>query len=135
MAMHRAMNDMFGESLRMGPRWMMEQFSQPLPVDVYETDDALVVEAALPGFEPEAVDITINHDVVTIKAEASEDDEQARTYHLRERVGYESFERQITLPIKINADGASAIFKNGILTLTLPKAEETRPKRVSIKAG
>jgi len=129
------MNEMFDDvDFRRGPRWMAEQFARPLPVDVYETADAMVIEAALPGFDPEAVDITVNRDVVTIKADASDADDEDRTYHLRERAAANSFERQIVLPVKINTEAAEAVFKNGILTLTLPKAEETKPKRVSIKA-
>ncbi len=133
--MYRVMNEMFDDAdFRRGPRWMAEQFARPLPVDVFETEDAMVIEAALPGFEPEKVDITVNRDVVTIKADAPADDDENRTYHVRERVEPASLERQITLPVKINAEAAEAVFKNGILTLTLPKAEETKPKRVNIKA-
>ncbi len=135
MAMHRAMNQMMDDAdLRRGPRWAREQFARVLPVDLYETDDALVLETALPGFEPDAVDITINRDELTIKATRPASDDAPRSYHLRERPDVESVERVIALPDKIDANAAEAVFKNGVLTLTLPKAEETKPKRVSVTA-
>lgn len=133
--LYHAMSEMFDDDVfRRGPRWMAEQFARPLPVDVYETEDAMVIEAALPGFDPDAVDITINRNVVTIKATGDETEDENRTYHLRERVAA-SFERQIELPVQIDAAAAEAVFKNGILILTLPKAEETKPKRINIKTA
>ncbi len=134
--LYRAMNEMLDDTdFFRGPRWMAEQFTRPLPVDVYETEDAMVIEAALPGFEPDAVDITINRNVVTIKANSDETEAEDRTYHLRERAAQASFERQIELPVQIDAAATEAVFKNGILILTLPKAEETKPKRINIKTA
>lgn len=133
--LYRAMNEMLDDAdVFHGYRWAREQFTRVLPVDLYETDDALVLETALPGFEPDAVDITINRDELTIKATRPAQDDAPRSYHLRERAVVESVERLITLPDKVNADAAEAVFKNGVLTLTLPKAEESKPKRVSVMA-
>lgn len=135
LAMRRAMDELFNDmDFQWGPRGMQKRTAQILPLDVYETEDNLVVEAALPGFDPDAVEITISKDELTITAERNSESDETNNYHLRERPIASKVERTITLPDTINADAAEATFKNGVLTLTLPKAEETKPKRITVKA-
>jgi HSP20 family protein len=104
-----------------------------LPLDVSENDDAFIVTASVPGMNPDDLDITISDNVLTIKGEYKADetikDEQ---YHIRER-RYGSFGRSITLPVTVNADDVSANYEDGILTLTVPKAEEVKPRRIAVK--
>jgi HSP20 family protein len=101
---------------------------------MYQTEDEVVLKASLPGFKPEQVQVNVTGDVLTIKGEAREEQEtQERAYHVRER-RWGSFERSLMLPSGVAADKARADFENGILTVTLPKAEEARPKTISIKA-
>lgn len=105
-----------------------------LPVDVYQTDDDIVIEATAPGIKPDALDISVTADSVTILGETSEEREvEGRRYHVRER-RYGIFSRTVALPTPVNADKADAVFENGILTLTLPKVEEVKPKSIKIKA-
>ena len=103
-------------------------------LDVYETDEALMVKGALPGVRPEEVDISVTGDVLTIKGETkSEEETKEGNYHRRE-LRYGSFARSIPLPTRVNHDKAEATFENGILTVTLPKAEEVKPKSIKIAA-
>ncbi len=103
-------------------------------VDMYQTDDDVIVKATLPGVKPEAIQISITGDAVTLRGEVSEENKVTEaTYHLKER-RYGSFARSLTLPSPVVADKARAEFENGVLTLTLPKAEEVKPKTITVKA-
>jgi HSP20 family protein len=119
-----------------------EAFTRPLSlmnlsmpvVDMYQTDEDVVIEMAVPGLKPEDVHITITGDTLTVRGEYKDEGEKKnRTYHIRERQ-YGAFERSILLPTEVNADKAKAEFDNGMLTITLPKAEEVRPKTITVKA-
>jgi len=108
-------------------------FAAPL-INLYETNDNLVVQAALPGLKPENLEISVTGDVLTIKGtvNAEKGEKPSETYHRREWQRA-SFERSLTLPWEVNADKATSSFENGVLTLTLPKAEAIKPKRLQIK--
>ena len=127
-------------------RWMEESFLSPafeglyegiVPVDVYQTDNDVVVKAVLPGVRPEDIHISITGDNLVIRGEVREEigtnGGGDRQYHIRER-RYGRFSRSLILPTMVDADKAKAEFENGILTLTLPKAEEVRPKTITVKA-
>jgi HSP20 family protein len=106
-------------------------------IDLYQTADDVVVQAALPGFGANDVQITVTNDVLTLRGESRWQDGNGNgdknfTYHLREH-RFGSFERSIALPVPVQSDKAKAEFQNGILTITLPKAEAVRPKTISIK--
>jgi HSP20 family protein len=103
-------------------------------LDVIENDDAYVVRASLPGFKAEEINIKVEDDVLTLMAEHAEEREEGDdSYLLRER-SYGSFRRSIRLPAGVSADEAIAEVADGILTLTLPKREEIKPKQIEIKA-
>jgi len=105
-----------------------------LAIDLYETDKDVIVKTAVPGVRPEDVDIKITADVLTIQGEEKEEqDVKKENYHLRER-RYGRFSRSVALPVPVQADKAEAVFENGLLTLTLPKVEEVRPKTIKVKA-
>jgi HSP20 family protein len=104
-------------------------------VDIFETKDGLVLEAELPGLKQEDFDLTIEDNVITLKGERRfEKKADSDNYHRVERA-YGSFTRSFTLPQSISSDGAEAHFVNGILTVSLPKREETKAKKIEIKAG
>ena len=106
-----------------------------LALDVSENDDAFMVEAAMPGINPDELDITLEDNILTIQGETkSEKEVEESHYHLRER-RYGRFSRSIQLPTAINADEVEAEYKNGVLTLNIPKAEEVKPKRIAIQAN
>ncbi len=103
-------------------------------VDMYQTDDDVVVKTAVPGIKPEDVQISVTGDTLTIKGEVKESkDNKEKAYHIREQ-RWGSFERTLALPTDVKADKAQAEFENGVLTITLPKAEEVKPKTITVKA-
>lgn len=126
-AMDRLFNDAFTPSLS-ATGWQVPA------VDLYQTDDEVVVKAALPGLKADEVHISITGDMLTLKGEFKQEEEKKeRAYHLREQ-RYGAFERTFALPTAVIADKAKAEFENGILTVTLPKAEEVKPKMITVKA-
>jgi len=129
-AMDRLFDDAFTRPLRM---YDGGQMSMPA-VDMYQTDNEIVVKAAVPGAKADDVQINVTGEVLPIKGALGEKEEEVKekAYHLRER-RWGMFERTIALPTDVLADKAKAEFENGILTITLPKAEEVRPKTISIK--
>lgn len=105
-----------------------------LLIDMYQTHDDVVVKAVVPGIRPEDVQISITGDVLTIRGNVQQEEEKKdRAWHIREH-RWGSFERSVGLPVPVVSDQAAAEFENGILTITLPKAEEVKPKTISIKA-
>ena len=108
-----------------------------LAIDVRETPDAFVVTASVPGVSPEEVDITVLGDVLRIRGERREDrqeEDQNGRWLIRER-RFGAFERTIGLPTTVKADAATADFKDGVLTVTLPKAEEAKPRSIRVRGG
>ena len=104
-----------------------------LAIDVAETDDAYVVKASVPGIEPENLEITYSSNVLTIKGETKVEKEvNEAKYHMRER-RYGSFSRSISIPSTVDVETIKADYDQGILTLTLPKADEAKPKRIVVK--
>jgi HSP20 family protein len=104
-----------------------------LALDVAENEDAFIVTASVPGQKPDDLDITITDNVLTIKGEYKVDETiDEEQYHIRER-RFGSFGRSITLPVAVNADEVDADYENGVLTLTVPKAEEVKPRRIEVK--
>jgi HSP20 family protein len=124
--LRQAMDRLFEESLpRPNRHW--------LAVDIYETAGALVIKAALPGVKPDEVDIAIDGDILTITGELKADEASVdQQYHRRElHVG--SFERALRLPERFEAGKTDAVFENGILTLTIPKAAQAEVKHIKIQ--
>jgi HSP20 family protein len=103
-------------------------------VDMYQTDDDVVVKATLPGVKAEDINISVTGDGLTIRGEIKEEKVTDKAnYHLHERRSG-TFARSITLPTSVVSDKAQAVFEDGVLNLTLPKAEEVKPKSITIKA-
>jgi len=123
--------DDFSPGSRLIP-WESAEFVFPL--DVYETEESLVVKAPLPGVRPEDVDISITDDVLTIKGEAKSEEEVKRENYHRRELRYGSFCRSVPLPTQVEHGKAEAVFEQGILTVTLPKTAEVKPKTIKVKA-
>jgi HSP20 family protein len=109
-----------------------------VPLDVKETDDAVEVKASLPGVKPDDIDVSVRRNMLTISGEVRGDEEEdgsakGRYYH-RER-WYGTFSRQVTLPSDVDANACEANFEDGVLTVRLPKTEQARPRRISIRGG
>lgn len=101
--------------------------------NVYEDEQGFVVEAALPGIDSKALDIQVEDGVVTFSGERKEQPAEGRTYLVKE-LGVGTFMRSLTLPANVDAGKVSAAYKQGILTITLPKREEAKPRRITIQA-
>jgi len=109
-----------------------EEEWQP-PVDVAETESELVVNVEIPGVDPRDIDVSLSGDILFIKGEKRpETEEKGEDYHLLER-NYGSFTRSLRLPVQVQREKISASYKNGVLTVVLPKPEGAQKKEVKIK--
>ena len=103
-------------------------------IDMYQTDNDVVVKAALPGIKADEVQINVTGDILTIRGETKQEDEKSdKAWHIREQ-RWGAFERSVRLPTGVVSDKAKADFDNGILTITLPKSEAVKPKTITVKA-
>ena len=133
LSLRDAMNQLFEESFvlptgRNGRR----SGANYLPLDIYETNEAFVVKAFLPGVPTDQVDITTQQNTVTIRAEQQVEQQEGVRYYLRERPSG-TWLRSFELPVATDANRIEARLQNGVLTLTLPKAPETKPHKVQIR--
>jgi HSP20 family protein len=134
-SMREQMERLFEDSFHTPRLRWQEPTNWGLALDVAENDNAFSVKASLPGVDPNDVEVTLTDNVLTIKGEIKADEEiKQDQYHIRER-RYGHFERSITLSVPVNAEAIDASYENGVLTLLIPKAEEVKPKRISIKAN
>jgi HSP20 family protein len=102
-------------------------------LDVSETEDDIRVKAEIPGVEKDDINLSINNNALIIKGEKNMEKEvEGEDFHRIERV-YGNFYRAIELPVLVNSDKISASFKNGVLNIVLPKAEEVKPKEIEIE--
>lgn len=132
MSLRRAMDRLF-ESSFVRPIFP-EIFGAGPALDMYETDNDVVVKVTVPGVKPEDLQVTVTGNTLTIKGEVkAEEDAQKRNYVYRER-RYGQFVRSVVLPGDVEADKAKAEFEHGILTLTVPKTEAAKPKTITVKA-
>jgi HSP20 family protein len=104
------------------------------PLDLSETADAVEIRMELPGVEAKQVDIQLNQNMLTISGEKKEErEEKGKTWHrLERRTG--SFSRSVLLPCPVKEDAIDARYRDGILTVTLPKCDEARAKKISVKS-
>ena len=106
-----------------------------LALDVAEKGDVFTVKASLPGISPDDLNVTLEDNVLTIQGETKEDETiEENSYHIRER-RYGSFSRSVRFPVAVEGDKVEAEYENGVLTLTIPKAEAVKPKRIAVKAS
>jgi len=131
--MDRLFDEGFSRPWRLIPN--STEYEATFPVEVSETDDTLEVKASLPGVNPDEVEVTIANDVLTVKASHQEKTEDKKRDYYRREIRYGSFHRSLSLPVSVDADKAEAKFENGILQLTLPKAEAIRPKQIKVDSG
>jgi HSP20 family protein len=130
--LNRLMNEFSRGGLRNKRSWKQSAWTPA--VDIREGDQAFILTAELPGFSKDDVQVELKDNRLTLKGERKrETDVQETQYRRRERA-YGTFERSIRLPGEVDADKAEATFKDGVLKLTLPKAEEAKPKAIRIAA-
>jgi HSP20 family protein len=129
--LREAMDQLFNESY-LRNRHQNGGAAWQLPLDAYANEDAIVLTADVPGLKPEELEVTLEGDTLTIRGELKNRDEQ-RNYVLRERPTGR-FERTLTINTPIDASKVEATFTDGVLTLTLPKAEAVKPKQIKVNA-
>ena len=132
MTLREAMDRLFDDAFTR-PLNLRDGGSSAPAIDMFQTDDEVVVRAALPGFKADEVQINVTGDVLTLRGERKQEEEKKeRAWHIREH-RWGSFERSISLPTEVTADRAVADFENGVLTISLPKAEEVKPRTITVK--
>jgi HSP20 family protein len=133
-SLREAMNNLLEESF-VRPRAGMVAMTGGMAIDLRETDQAYIVESVIAGAKPEDVEISVLGDTLRIAVEVrDESDKEGEKWLLRER-RFGRFERSLTLPAQVKADEAAADFENGILTITLPKAEAARPRSIPVRGS
>ena len=134
LSLRQAMDRLFEESF-VNPRTWSWGESALVPLDVYATDEELVVEANLPGVKPEEVEITVEGNTLTIAGEtrSSRKDDEGSTILSEIRRG--AFSRTLALPAGLEPDRATATFEDGVLTLRIPKAEQVTPRQIKVTSG
>ena len=106
-----------------------------IDLNVHERADAFTVEACVPGLRPEDLDLTIQDNVLTISGEirSAEQPEGTTTHRVERRYG--RFSRSISLPTQVKGDAVNAVLEHGILKLEIPKAEEVKPRKITVRVG
>jgi HSP20 family protein len=128
-----AMTRLFDEAL-WRPVWLRELEAELLPaLDVYTTPEAVVAKVALPGVQPEDVDVAIADELVTISGRFSAPAEGEEVGYSHRELGHGAFSRHFSVPVPIKPAAASAIFEDGLLTITVPRAEEIRPTHLKVE--
>ena len=133
-SLREAMDRLFEESfLQPGFFGFGESPASALPLDMYETDNDVVVKATVPGVKPEDIEVTLTGNRLTLKGEFKAEEKTEDRNYLRQERRYGAFSRTLSLPTLTKADKAEAKFKDGVLTLSIPKADEVKPKSIKVK--
>lgn len=132
MTLRQAMDRLFDDDYRPF-RFLAGGFDGPgLPLDVTTDSDKLTIEAALPGVNPDDVDITVENGTVTISGKTASERSGEEGSYLVQEIRRGSFSRSVTLPTGLETDKATASFENGVLRLDIPKAEQVKPRQIKI---
>jgi HSP20 family protein len=134
LSLRQAMDRLFEESFVNPRTWQFGEEGQLVPVDVFTTNDDVVVQAILPGVKPEEVDITVEGNTLTIAGDTTSMLPDREGLMLQE-IRRGKFVRALTLPAGLEPDKATATFEDGILTLRIPKAEQVKPRQIRISTG
>jgi len=129
--LRQAMDRFFDDNFVGGRVWPFDT-GATLPLDITSAEDALLVDAALPGMKPEDVQITVEDGTLTIRAESGSESETHEGETLIKEIRRGSMSRAVALPSGLEADKATATFENGVLHLRIPKAEAVKPRQIQI---
>jgi HSP20 family protein len=130
--LHNEMDDLFDSFFRGLERPFASYRTWPA-IDVAEDENSIIVRAEVPGCNAEDIDISVHGNTLTISGEKkfSEEKKEKDYYHMESSYG--SFRRELTLPTDVNADKVDAAYKNGVLSITLPKAAQAKTIKVKVK--
>lgn len=111
-----------------------EDYEGQLAVDVYQTDDSVVIKAPIAGVKPEDLEISITEEVVTIKGERKQDSTISKENYFVQESFWGAFSRSYVLPVAVDADKAEANLKDGILTISIPKQEKAKARIIRVSS-
>lgn len=135
--LQREMNRLFDDTTH--PGWArtngVAQSVWAPQVDIHEDANSITVKADLPGIKQEDIDIQLSNDTLTLSGARKFEDEERKANYVRVERAYGSFQRTFTLGVPVDADKIRASFKDGVLTIDLPKSESIKPKKVKVTAG
>jgi len=133
--LREAIDRLYDESFGSPREWFgMDRFERPA-IDAYTTPEAFLVKAALPGFKAEDIQTTITGDVLTVEGKYRQETKREEQGYLYRELSRGELRRSISLPSGLKTDAAEAAYADGILTLTIPKAEEAKPREITVKAA
>jgi HSP20 family protein len=135
--MDRMFSDVFGDTFG-GPSDEGEGGMAPtfyLPVDIRENDDRYVVQAPIPGFRPEDVEVAFSDGVLTITATRREEREEREGRYLRREIAFGNYQRRIAMPGDVQAENIRARYDNGVLTIEVPRSSRPQPRRIEVQPG
>jgi HSP20 family protein len=138
LAIQDEMNQLFGRAVGQGGQRSQGQVAERTwapALDISERKDAYVVTVEVPGVKADDLDITLEDGLLTIRGERRFTQETSEQQFHRVERRYGSFRRSITLPSQVQADQIEASFEDGVLEVVVPKAEEAKPRKISVRAG
>jgi HSP20 family protein len=133
-SLREAMDRLFEDSFVGARAWANPSVWAEPTLDIYETPENVVVNAAVPGFKPENVEITLTGNLLTLTGQAKDESEIKEKNYLRRESRMGSFTRTVQLPDGLETDKAEAKFEDGLVMITLPKAQVVKPKTIKVKA-
>lgn len=113
--------------------WLEDNYDGQLSVDVYQTEDSIVIKSTIAGVKSEDIDISINNDMVTIRGLRQKQEEVAKEDYFYQECYWGGFSRSIILPVEVKEDKVDAVLENGILTVVLPRAIKTKATSIKVK--
>jgi HSP20 family protein len=135
MSLRQAMDKLFEDSVVRPSRGFAALGEAPIPsLDIYQTPSDVVVKATLPGLKPDDVTIDISGDMLTIKGETKAEQEVKKEDYIYQERRYGAFSRSVILPTGLKTEKCEATMDDGVLTLTIPKSEQVKPKAIKVKA-
>jgi HSP20 family protein len=135
MSLRQAMDKLFEDSVVRPSRGFAALGEAPIPsLDIYQTPSDVVVKATLPGLKPDDITIDISGDMLTIKGETKAEQEVKKEDYIYQERRYGAFSRSVILPSGLKTEKCEATMDDGVLTLTIPKSEQVKPKAIKVKA-
>ena len=132
--LHSQMDELFNSTMGRDGGTQNGSDAGYLAVDISQTDDAFTIEASVPGFKPDDVEITLEDRVLTIRGTRRDEKEETGKKYVRRERRAVSVSRQIGLPEEVRADEIAADFEDGVLTITVPRAEKAQPRRIPVNS-
>jgi HSP20 family protein len=128
--MNHLFDDVFKPAVA-NDHWLSEWNRQPI-VDIYDNDDNIVIKAELPGIDKKDIDIDVKNGVLTLKGERRVDNETKKEKYYRRERAFGRFERAFRLPAEVDPENINASYKDGVLTIDIPKPENQKTKQISV---